>query len=99
MFINTTKVNPLSATSKEQDDVVADEDVLPAALRLADEILECAPLSIQACKQGVLMGLEGTLGEALTKQYPAIGTLLKSEDFKEGPRAFVERRKPEWSGR
>ena len=79
--------------------VVPADDVLPAAMRLADEILECAPLSIQACKQGALMGLEVSLGEALRKRYPAVGKLLKSKDFKEGPRAFVERRKPNWSGR
>jgi enoyl-CoA hydratase/carnithine racemase len=79
--------------------LVPDDEVLPAALQLADEILECAPLSIQACKQGVMMGMELPLGEALTQRYPAIGKLLHSEDFQEGPRAFVERRDPRWTGR
>ena len=66
---------------------------------LIDEIMECAPLSIQATKQAAMRGLDRSLGEALFDTYPAVTRMSSSADAKEGPLAFAEKRAPTWSGR
>lgn len=65
---------------------------------LIDEIMECAPLSIQATKQAAMRGLDRSLGEALFDQYPAVIRMGQSADAKEGPLAFSEKRAPNWTG-
>jgi crotonobetainyl-CoA hydratase len=82
------------------NEVVAPGDLMPAARRWADEILEAAPLSVRASKQTVLRGLgHASLAEALSAHYPAMSEMVRSQDFVEGPRAFAEKRKPRWQGR
>jgi crotonobetainyl-CoA hydratase len=82
------------------NEVVAPADLLPAARRWADQILECAPLSIRASKQSVMEGLErASLVEAMTGRYEQVGAMFRSEDFVEGPRAFAQKRPPQWKGR
>ncbi len=82
------------------NEVVAPEDLLPAAHRWADQIIECAPLSVRATKQVAMEGLaHGSIEDAMAARYDGIGAMLRSDDFKEGPRAFAEKRKPVWKGR
>jgi crotonobetainyl-CoA hydratase len=81
------------------NEVVPAADVLDAARRWAGLILECAPLSVRASKQAAMDGLGLDIEAALSTHYPAIGSMFKSEDFQEGPRAFVEKRPPQWKGR
>jgi enoyl-CoA hydratase/carnithine racemase len=40
-----------------------------------------------------------SLEEAMNARYDAIGELVRSEDFREGPLAFAQKRKPSWKGR
>jgi crotonobetainyl-CoA hydratase len=83
------------------NEVVAAADVMAAARRWAAQIMEASPMSVRASKQAVYRGLaEPTLEDALKNQmsYPAVSALFKSDDFKEGPRAFAEKRAPHWKG-
>ncbi len=82
------------------NEVVPHEELLPAARRWADQILECAPLSVRASKQAAVQGLDApSLQEAVDGRYDQLRTMIKSEDFKEGPRSFAEKRRPQWKGR
>jgi enoyl-CoA hydratase/carnithine racemase len=82
------------------NEVVPHDDLLPAARRWADQILECAPLSVRASKQAAMQGLRAaSLEEAMGGRYEGIVAMTQSEDFVEGPRAFAEKRKPDWKGK
>lgn len=80
------------------NEVVPGGELMAAAERWANEILECSPLAVQASKQCALLGLEKPLFEAMTASYPLMQKLFSSEDVVEGPRAFAEKRKPVWKG-
>lgn len=82
--------------------VVPAADLMGEARRWAQMIIECSPMSIRASKEAVMKGLdEPTLADAIKGQikYPAIGALFQSEDFREGPLAFAQKRPPQWKGR
>jgi enoyl-CoA hydratase/carnithine racemase len=82
------------------NEVVPHGELLAAARRWAEQILECAPLSVRATKQAAMAGLDApSLAAAIGGRYEQIGAMLKSEDFREGPRAFAGKRKPRWTGR
>jgi enoyl-CoA hydratase/carnithine racemase len=82
--------------------VVPAADLMAEARRWARMICECSPMSIRASKEAVMKGLdEPTLEAAIRGQgkYPAVGALFTSEDFREGPLAFSQKRAPQWKGR
>ena len=82
------------------NDVVPMAELAARTRALVDELLACAPLALEASKQVMLESLdEPGLEAAMTRRYPAAERMLASEDAKEGPRAFAERRKPNWQGR
>ncbi len=82
------------------NEVVAHEDLLSAARRWADAILECSPVSVRTSKEVASKGLaHASVEEAATARYDAISALVRSEDFVEGPRAFAAKRPPQWKGR
>ncbi len=69
-----------------------------SAMELAERIAKNAPLSVAASKQ-VLKAQQGHTEEEFWKmQAPIMGTVFSSDDAKEGPAAFAQKRAPEWSG-
>jgi enoyl-CoA hydratase len=65
----------------------------------ARRILANGPLAVRATKESVLRGRLVTLGEAYKIEQELAQLVFASEDAKEGPKAFAEKRPPEWKNR
>jgi len=70
-----------------------------AVARWVEQILACAPLSVQAIKQVVRATASMPVAQAQALRLPALVAALQSEDADEGVRAFQQKRKPQWQGR
>ncbi len=80
------------------NEVVPLDELYPTVDRWAADILECAPLSVRASKQLASQGYDWPLDVALSRNYTEYLRAANSQDFIEGPRAFAEKRKPNWTG-
>ncbi|MDG2005630.1 MAG: enoyl-CoA hydratase-related protein [Novosphingobium sp.] len=79
--------------------LVEQDALMEAALELATEVLEGAPLSVKAARETVMLSTEMGRSAALQAARAAHELTYNSDDAQEGPRAFAEKRKPEWKGR
>jgi crotonobetainyl-CoA hydratase len=82
------------------NEVVPAGEAVAGALRWAEEIIACSPTSVKLTKELVQHSLTfASVDEAMESPGNVMQRLFESEDFKEGPRAFAEKRKPEWKNR
>lgn len=81
------------------NEVVPRAELDNAVTRWVNNILACAPLSVQAIKQVVRNTSTLSPAQAQALRLPALVTALQSADADEGVRAFQEKRKPQWQGR
>ncbi len=80
------------------NEVVPQSELMAAARRWADLILECSPMSVKASKEAVYKGMDmPTVAQAINTIYPAGIAHRYSKDYVEGPKAFSEKRKPNWT--
>jgi crotonobetainyl-CoA hydratase/dehydration protein DpgD len=80
------------------NDVVPPDRLDAAVVEWIADILACAPLAIAAIRESVAVGLGLPLREAMAATYPAEERRKTSDDAREGPRAFAEKRAPCWTG-
>jgi enoyl-CoA hydratase len=79
--------------------VVPAAELLNEAKRIATLIASKAPLAIAACKRVINNGAHLSIDDGLELEALEFGTLVDTEDIKEGTSAFLEKRKPAWKGR
>jgi enoyl-CoA hydratase/carnithine racemase len=80
-------------------EVVPDGEVFTAAMRIASTIAAMPPLAVLQIKETVLAGQDASLETAMMLERKAFQLLFATSDQKEGMRAFLEKRKPEFQGR
>lgn len=78
--------------------VVPVDAYLDEALKLADEIASRAPLAVRAAKKLINAAYDSSLTDGLAEEKRVFYDLFNTADQKEGMQAFVEKRKPNWTG-
>jgi enoyl-CoA hydratase/carnithine racemase len=79
--------------------VVPAAELMTTANEIAEKIMECGPLAVRYIKQAAIEGLSMTLQDGLKLESQLIGAVFRSEDAREGPTAFAQKRKPQYKGR
>jgi enoyl-CoA hydratase/carnithine racemase len=80
-------------------EVVPHERLMERARELARIVVSNAPLAVWGTKMGILQGLGLPIPQAEEIAAGYLEVVEQSDDYHEGPRSFVEKRKPDWKGR
>jgi E-phenylitaconyl-CoA hydratase len=95
--------DPIDATTAQQvglvSRVVPTEELLSTACQIARRIASHAPLAVKAVKEVAYAALDETLEQSLRFGSTLRWIIGQTEDAREGPRAFAERREPQYQGR
>ena len=78
--------------------VVAADEVMPTARAWAEKLTAGAPLTQRAIKEAAVRGLSLPIDEGIRMEELLSAHIRKTEDFKEGPKAFAEKRPPIYRG-
>lgn len=81
------------------NEIVDPGELMDRARWWAARITTNAPLAVQATKESVLRGMATDMKEAYRIEAELASKVFSSEDAKEGPAAFAEKRPPRWTGR
>jgi len=81
------------------DEVVSPGNLMETAQALAGRLAEMPPLALGMVKELLYQGLESNFDHQLQSEAFAASTLLRTEDFQEATRAFLEKRPPVFKGR
>jgi E-phenylitaconyl-CoA hydratase len=79
--------------------IVPREQLLDKAFEIAGIICERGPLAVKTAKEAIIRGQDMPLDHGLAYEDVLLARLMDTEDAKEGPRAFTEKRKPVYKGR
>lgn len=77
--------------------VVPREELMPAAMGYAEKLCQNGPLAVQAIKESVIRGLALDAAYSIERLFSMM--IFDTEDAKEGPKAFMEKRKAVWKGK
>ena len=80
------------------NEVVPADQLFATVNSYVEDMLKCAPLSVRATKEATMKGLDMPLAQAFYTSYEWERRRVNSTDAVEGPRAFAEKRTPEWQG-
>jgi len=107
---NQWNIDGLDSTSPESgdlywsmnDEVVPADQLMDRTRAVAQDLLRAAPLSLAAVKEAVHLtenlSFEESHAALRSRSWPAFMKMLESSDSREGARAFIEKREPEWKG-
>lgn len=79
--------------------VVPQAELMATAEAIANKILENGPLAVRAVKEVAMRGLDMTLEDGLRLEAQKTGPIFSTEDAREGPLAFAQKRKPVYKGK
>ena len=74
-------------------------ELMDKAHQIANTICERGPLAVRTAKEAIQRGLDMPMDHGLAYEDVLLARLMATEDAKEGPRAFAEKRKPDFKGR
>jgi enoyl-CoA hydratase/carnithine racemase len=79
--------------------VTSPEGLISECEKLAEELAAGPPLAVAMAKMGINRGLDGRVDYELGYALYLQTVCMTTQDFKEGLRSFIEKRKPQFSGR
>ena len=95
--------DPITADEAHQlglvNRVVPGDKLMNEARALADTLLARGPLALRAAKRAILEGASLPFNEAMNLELQLFNSVMRTEDAVEGPRAFAEKRVPNYQGR
>jgi enoyl-CoA hydratase/carnithine racemase len=93
--INAQEAHRIGLVNK----VVPQAELMATAKQMADMLCKPGPLAVRAAKKAMYDGLSQSLEKGMEIEKEMTDVVVSTEDFVEGTKAFVEKRKPEWKAK